>query len=51
MPATGVDIIVHGGQVVTSCEAYDASIAIKGEKIVAIGPDDLLPPAAQHIDA
>ena len=51
MPATGVDIIVHGGQVVTSSEAYDASIAIKGEKIVAIGPDDLLPPAEQHIDA
>jgi dihydropyrimidinase len=51
MPSTGVDIIVHGGQVVTSSEAYDASVAIKGEKIVAIGPDDLLPPADRHIDA
>ena len=51
MPAPTVDIIVHGGQVVTSSEAYEASIAIKGEKIVAIGPEDLLPPADRHIDA
>ena len=51
MPATTVDIIVHGGQVVTASEAYEASVAIRGEKIVAIGPDDVLPPADQYIDA
>ena len=51
MPATTVDIIVRRGQVVTSSEAYEASIAIRGEKIVAIGPDELLPPADHSIDA
>jgi dihydropyrimidinase len=51
MPATTVDTIVRGGQVVTSSETYEASIAIRGEKIVAIGPDDLLPPADRDIDA
>jgi hypothetical protein len=42
MPATAVDTSGRGGQVVTVSEAYEASIAIRGEKIVAIGPDDLL---------
>jgi dihydropyrimidinase len=42
---------VRGGQVVTSSEAYEASVAIRGEKIVAIAPDELLPSAAQYIDA
>jgi dihydropyrimidinase len=51
MPATTVDTIVHGGQVVTSSAVFEASIAIRGEKIVAIGPDELLPPAEQSIDA
>ena len=51
MPATTVDLIVRGGQVVTASEAYEASVAIRGEKIVAIGPDDLLPPADRYIDA
>ena len=41
MPATTVDTLVRGGQVVTSSETYEASIAIRGEKIVAIGPDEL----------
>ena len=44
MPATTVDTIVRGGQVVTSSEAYEASVAIRGEKIVALGPDEVLPP-------
>lgn len=51
MPAIKVDTIVRGGQVVTASEAYEASIAIRGEKIVAIGPDELLPSADQYIDA
>jgi dihydropyrimidinase len=51
MPATRVDTIVHGGQVVTSSDVFEASIAIAGEKIAAIGPDELLPPADTYIDA
>jgi dihydropyrimidinase len=51
MPATKVDTIVHGGQVVTASETYEASIAIRGEKIVAIGPDEFLPAADHDIDA
>lgn len=51
MPAAHVDTIVRGGQVVTSSEVYEAAIAISGEKIVALGPEDLLPPADTYIDA
>jgi len=51
MPDTRVDTIVRGGQVVTSSEVYDAAIAISGEKIVALGPEHLLPPADNYIDA
>ena len=39
-----VDTIVVGGQIVTSSQVYAASIAIDGEKIAAIGPENLLPP-------
>ena len=46
-----VDTIVRGGQVVTSSEVYDACIAISGDKIAAIGPENLLPPADSYIDA
>ncbi|HEX7127038.1 MAG TPA: amidohydrolase family protein [Thermodesulfobacteriota bacterium] len=51
MAARKVDTIVHGGRVVTASEAYEASLAIDGETIVAIGPDDMLPPAERYIDA
>jgi dihydropyrimidinase len=51
MAAPTVDTVIRGGQVVTASEAYEASIAIRGDKIVAVGPDDLLPPAANDIDA
>ena len=46
-----VDTIVRGGQVVTSSQTYSAAIAISGEKIVALGPEELLPPADKYIDA
>ncbi len=36
---------------VTSSQVYTAAIAISGEKIVAIGPEELLPPADNYIDA
>ena len=51
MPEARVDTIIRGGQVVTSTQVYDAAIAISGEKIVALGPENLLPPADKYIDA
>jgi len=49
--AEKVDTIVHGGRVVTATQEYEASIAIHGERIVALGPADMLPPAERSIDA
>ncbi len=46
-----VDTIIRGGQVVTSSQVYESAIAISGEKIAAIGPEHLLPPADNYIDA
>jgi len=42
---------VHGGRIVTASDVYEAAVAIRGEKIVAIGPPEVLPPAARTIDA
>ncbi len=47
----GVDTVVHGGQIVTASDVYEGGVAIEGEKIVAIGPPELLPPAQRYIDA
>src|SRR5262245_31246338 len=49
--AARVDTIVRGGQVVTATDSYEAAIAIKGEQIVAIGPEALLAAADRVIDA
>jgi dihydropyrimidinase len=46
-----LDVIVRGGQVVTSTDVVDAAIGIRAEKIVAIGPPELLPDAERVIDA
>ncbi len=46
-----VDTIVRGGLVATSTGEYHASIAIRGEQIVAVGPDDTLPEADEYVDA
>ena len=46
-----VDTVIVDGQIVSSSHVYDASIAIKGEKIVAIGPEQLLPEADRYIEA
>ena len=48
---TRVDTVIVGGQIVGSSQVYDSSIAIKGEKIVAIGPEQLLPEADRYIEA
>ena len=51
MVAARVETVVGGGQMVSSSQVVDAAIAISGEKIVAIGPEELLPPADNYIDA
>ena len=51
MPESHVDTVIVGGQIVTSSQVYEGSIAIAGEKIVAIGPDSLLPEADRYVDA
>lgn len=45
-----VDTILHGGIVVTRDSAMPQDIAIKDERIVAIGHGEFLPDAAQVID-
>ena len=49
--APRVDTIVRGGRIVTSTDVFEAAIAIEGDKIAAIGPEALLPPADRVIDA
>ena len=46
-----VDTVVRGGLVVTAADAYEASLAIRDGRIVAIGPEGDLPPAERVIDA
>src|SRR5262249_58734299 len=51
MSASGVGVVVSGGKVATSTDMVDAAVAIRGDKIVAIGPDSLLPKSDRVIDA
>ena len=51
MSVSGVDVVVRGGQVVTATDVVEAAVAIQGDKIVAIGPESLLPAAGRVIDA
>lgn len=51
MTARAVDLIVRGGQVVTATDVLDVAVAIRGGRIVALGPEALLPPADRVIDA
>ena len=51
MNGARVDTVVRGGQVVTASDVFEAAVAIKGDKIVAIGPEALLPAADRVIDA
>src|SRR5262245_34983837 len=46
-----VDLVVKGGRVVTASDVVDAGIAINGGRIVALAPDEWLPPADRVIDA
>jgi allantoinase len=45
------DLIIHGGRVVTDSMVYEASVAIRGEHVVAVGADDSMPPAKDRFDA
>ena len=51
MAARAADLVVRGGRVVTATEVVEASIAITGGRIVAVGRDEALPPAEREIDA
>ena len=42
-----VDIVIRGAKVVSPEQIIDASVAIDGEQIVAVGHDDMMP-AARH---
>jgi dihydroorotase len=46
-----VDLVIHGGKVVSDQSVINASVAIRGETIVAVGADDTMPPAKVRFDA
>jgi dihydropyrimidinase len=46
-----VDTVITGGTIVTPSEMVEASLAIEGEQIVAVGRQSELPPAERTIDA
>jgi dihydropyrimidinase len=50
-PAGRVDTIVHGDRIVTATDVFEGGVAIKGGRIVALGPVDMLPDAERTIDA
>ena len=50
-PAGRVDLVVQGDRIVTATDVFDGGIAIKDGRIAALGPVDMLPDAAQAIDA
>ena len=51
MTPAAVDLLVRGGRVVTATDDFEAAVAIKGGRIVAIAPESVLPPADRVIDA
>ncbi len=51
MSTARVDTIVRGGQVVSASGVSETAIAIRGDRIVALGPDTILPPAERVIEA
>jgi allantoinase len=48
---TTADLIIHGGRVVSDSTVIEASIAIRDERIIAVGTDDAMPPARARFDA
>jgi dihydroorotase len=45
------DLVISGGTVVIENAAFPASLAIAGGRIVALGEDSAMPPAAERLDA
>ncbi len=45
------DLVINNGIVVTPDAAFPASVAIKNEKILAVGAPDAMPPARETLDA
>lgn len=46
-----VDLVIRGAQVVSPEAIVSASVAVDGEHIVAVGQDELMPPAREVVDA
>jgi allantoinase len=46
-----VDLVIRGGRIVSPDRIIEASVAIAGEHIVAVGHDDVMPPAAREMRA
>lgn len=44
------DLVFHGGKIVSDSDVIDASLAVQGEHVAAIGPADFMPPAKQTVD-
>ena len=45
------DLVINNGIVVTPYSAVKASVAIKDEKIIAVGAAEAMPPAQENLDA
>ena len=50
-PAAQADLVIHGGRIVHPDTIIDASLAIRGGRIVAIGAPELMPAATETLDA
>ena len=46
-----IDLVIRGAKVVSPDQIIDAAVAIAGERIVAVGHDDLMPPAREDMRA
>lgn len=46
-----VDLVIRGGRIVSPDRIVEASVAIAGERIVAVGHDDVMPPSAREMRA
>lgn len=49
--AATADLVLHGGQIVSDSDIVAASLCVRGGKVAAIGPADMMPEAAETIDA
>lgn len=46
-----VDLVIRGARVVSADQIIEASVAVAGEHIVAVGHDDTMPPAREEMRA